>query len=199
MATSRHLVQASVSSEYIEHLGAHAAHLPVGNPATNEVAIGPIIDARQRDNVHGIVTASVEAGARIVTGGTFEGLFYRPTVLENVTPETPAFTEEIFGPVAPVSTFDSIDDAIALANDTEYGLSLGILTNDLARAFEIAERVPSGAVHINDQTINDEFVNPFGGVGSSGFGRVGGAEANFESFTEVQWMTIRSAIAPSPF
>jgi benzaldehyde dehydrogenase (NAD) len=199
MATSRHLVQGGVAPEYVERLGLHAANLPVGNPATSEVAIGPIIDQHQRDKVHGIVTASIEAGARVVTGGTFEGLFYRPTVLDNVGPDSAAFTEEIFGPVAPVTRFDSIDDAVALASDTEYGLSLGILTNDLRRAFEIADRVPSGAIHINDQTVNDEFINPFGGVGSSGFGRVGGPEANFESFTEVQWLTIRSDLAPSPF
>jgi benzaldehyde dehydrogenase (NAD) len=199
MATSRHLVQQGVAEAYVERLSVHAGRLPVGNPATEEVAVGPIIDAHQRDAVHDVVTASVAAGARLVTGGTFEGLFYRPTVLDHVTVDSPAFQQEIFGPVAPVTTFETVEEAIRLASDTEYGLSLGILTHDLNRALEIAEQVPTGMVHINDQTVNDEFLQPFGGVGDSGTGRVGGAEANLESFTEVQWVTIRSGLAQYPF
>lgn len=199
MATSRHLVQSRVAREYVDRLATHAENLHVGNPATDEVALGPIIDAHQRDNIHEIVTASIQAGAKVVAGGTYEGLFYRPTVLENVTSDSPAFAEEIFGPVAPVTTFNSIEEAIGLATKTEYGLSLAILTHDFHKALEIANQIPSGAVHINDQTVNDEFINPFGGVGSSGVGRVGGAGANLESFTEIQWVTIRSELAKYPF
>jgi benzaldehyde dehydrogenase (NAD) len=98
-----------------------------------------------------------------------------------------------------VRSFDSLDEAVALASDTAYGLSLAILSNDLTKALALSERIPSGAVHINDQTINDEMLNPFGGVGDSGIGRIGGAEANLESFTEVQWVTVRSDLAAYPF
>ena len=199
MTSERHLVASSVAEQYISLLAKHADALPVGDPATDHVALGPIIDAGQRDKIHSIVTDTVAAGARLVTGGTYEDLFYRPTVLADVPTTSRAYTEEIFGPVAPVVTFDTLDEAASLAADTPYGLSLGILTADVTKALALAERIPSGAVHINDQTINDEMVNPFGGVGDSGFGRIGGPEANLESFTEVQWVTIRGELARYPF
>jgi len=199
MTTGRHLVQASVADEYTAKLAEHADHLPVGNPATEQVALGPIIDEKQRDRVHGIVTDSVKAGARLAAGGTYEGLFYRPTVLADVPTEAPAYTEEIFGPVAPIVPFESFDDAVKLAGSTEYGLSLGILTSDVMRGMEIADRIPTGIVHINDQTIGDEVVNPFGGVKATGTSRIGGPEANIESFTNVQWVTMRGQLPDYPF
>jgi benzaldehyde dehydrogenase (NAD) len=194
------VVAKKIAKQYIESLAVHADRLPVGNPATEQVALGPIIDSKQRDRVHGIVTASVDAGARLVAGGKFKGLFYRPTVLADVPPKSPAFREEIFGPVAPVVTFDTVEQAIELARDTEYGLSLGILTSDPLRALAIADHIPSGVVHINDQTVMDEIVNPFGGSRASGAGaRVGGPQANLEAFTEVQWVTMRSDLPSYPF
>jgi benzaldehyde dehydrogenase (NAD) len=200
MTTGRHLVQRGIADEYTATMAAHADGTPVGNPSTEQVALGPIIDERQRDRVHEIVTASVDAGARLAAGGTYEGLFYRPTVLADVPTDSPAFREEIFGPVAPIVAFDSVDDAVKLAAETDYGLSLGILTNDVMRALEIAERIPSGIVHINDQTIADEVVNPFGGVRSSGPGaRLGGAQANIDAFTQVQWVTMRGDLPDYPF
>ena len=104
---------------------------------------------------------------------------------------------EVFGPVAPVVRFSTLDEVVNLASGTEYGLSLGILTRDVMKGLELAERIPSGLVHINDQTVNDEAVAPFGGVASSGTGsRFGGAEWNIEAFTETQWVTVRGQIAP---
>jgi benzaldehyde dehydrogenase (NAD) len=199
MTSERHLVARPIAERYVELLAKHAEALPVGDPAKEQVALGPIIDAAQRDKIHGLVGDSVAAGARLVTGGTYDRLFYRPTVLADVPTSSPAYTEEIFGPVAPVVTFDTLDEAAALASGTSYGLSLGILTSDVSKALALAERIPSGAVHINDQTINDEMVNPFGGVGDSGIGRIGGPEANLESFTEVQWVTVRGDLATYPF
>ncbi|HXY71169.1 MAG TPA: benzaldehyde dehydrogenase [Actinomycetota bacterium] len=199
MTTGRHLVQANIADDYTAKLAEHAEHLPVGNPATEQVALGPVIDEKQRDRVHGIVTDSVKAGARLAAGGTYEGLFYRPTVLADVPTDAPAYTEEIFGPVAPIVPFESIDDAVKLAGSTEYGLSLGILTNDVMRGMEIADRIPTGIVHINDQTIGDEVVNPFGGVKATGTSRIGGPEANIESFTNVQWVTMRGQLPDYPF
>ncbi|MGH8890824.1 MAG: benzaldehyde dehydrogenase [Acidothermaceae bacterium] len=200
MTTGRHLVHESIADAYIEALSAKADALPVGNPATQQVALGPIIDAAQRDKIHSLVTSSVAGGARITAGGTFDELFYRPTVLTDVGQSTPAYAQEVFGPVAPVMRFSTLDEAARLAADTEYGLSLGILTSNPLKALELAERIPSGIVHINDQTVNDEAQIPFGGVGSSGTGsRFGGAAANVEAFTETQWVTMRGEIAPYPF
>jgi benzaldehyde dehydrogenase (NAD) len=174
-----------------------AEHLSVGDPAKQpSVQLGPIIDARQRDKIHGLVTSTVDVGAHVAAGGRFDGLFYRPTVLSDVTADMPAYTNEVFGPVAPVVRFSTLDEAVALAAGTEYGLSLGILTRDVMKALELAERIPNGLVHINDQTVNDEAVAPFGGVAASGTGsRFGGAEWNIEAFTETQWVTIRGQIA----
>ena len=200
MATSRHLVAASIADEYAAALAAHADHLPVGDPMGGDVALGPIIDVKQRDNVHRIVTASVEAGATLAAGGTYEGLFYRPTVLTDVPLTAPAYAEEIFGPVAPVVPFRDLDEAARLAGGTAYGLSLGILTRDVMKGLALAEKVPSGLVHINDQTVNDEALVPFGGVGESGTGaRHGGAQANLDAFTDTQWVTMRPDLPHYPF
>jgi len=200
MTAGRHLVHESLVDAYVECLAGKAAHLPVGDPSVDQVALGPVIDQGQRDKIHGLVTSSVDAGARLAAGGTFDGLFYRPTVLGDVTPTMPAYAEEIFGPVAPVTSFSSLDEAAALAGGDEYGLALGILTRDAMKGLALAERIPAGIVHINDQTVNDEANAPFGGVGASGTGsRLGGAQANVEAFTETQWLTIRGEIAPYPF
>jgi len=200
MTAGRHLVHESVIDGYVERLAARADHLPVGDPATGQVALGPVIDAGRRDSIHDLVTSSVAAGARLVAGGTYEGLFYRPTVLADVTTTMPAYVNEVFGPVAPVLAFSTLDEAATLAVDSMYGLSLGILTRDAMVGLALAERIPSGIVHINDQTVNDEANAPFGGVAGSGTGsRLGGADANVEAFTETQWVTVRGDIPSYPF
>lgn len=200
MATGRHLVHDSLYEEYVARLAATADSLPVGDPAAGDVALGPVIDEAQRDKIHRLVTASVEAGARLVAGGGYDGLFYRPTVLADVTASVPAYATEVFGPVATVTPFSSIDEAVKLATDSEYGLSLGILAPDALSGLAIANRVPTGIVHINDQTVNDEANVPFGGVGASGTGsRFGGAAANIDAFTERRWVTVRGEIAEYPF
>ena len=199
MTTGRHLVQQSIYQDYVSRLAGKASHLPVGNPATEQVALGPIIDERQRDKVHGLVTASVDAGARLAAGGTFEGLFYRPTVLADVAPQMPAYASEVFGPVAPVVPFATPDEAAKLAADSEYGLSLGILTSDVMRGLDLARRIPTGIVHINDQTVDDEPNIPFGGLLGSGTGARFGGTANLDAFTETRWVTVRGDITPYPF
>jgi benzaldehyde dehydrogenase (NAD) len=199
MTTGRHIVHESLHDEYVALLTAKASHLPVGDPATEQVALGPVIDAAQVARIQGIVDATVAAGATLAAGGTSEGNFYKPTVLSNVTADMSAWKDEIFGPVAPVLTFSTTEEAIALASDSEYGLSLGIL-GDVGEAMKIADAVSSGIIHINEQTVSDEANIPFGGVGASGTGsRFGGAEANIEAFTETQWLTLRPDIAPYPF
>jgi benzaldehyde dehydrogenase (NAD) len=199
MTTGRHLVQQSIYDEYISRLADKASHLPVGDPATEQVALGPIIDAGQRDKVHSLVTATVDAGARLAAGGTYDGLFYRPTVLAEVTPGMPAYASEVFGPVAPVVPFATAEDAAKLAADSEYGLSLGILTRDVMRGLELSRKIPTGIVHINDQTVDDEPNIPFGGLLASGTGARFGGTANLDAFTETRWVTIRGDITPYPF
>jgi benzaldehyde dehydrogenase (NAD) len=199
MTTGRHLVHEAIYDDYVAALAAKAAHLPVGDPASGQVALGPIIDERQRDKVHALVTGSTDAGAKLAAGGTYDGLFYRPTVLADVTPEMPAYANEVFGPVAPVVRFASADEAAELAARTQYGLSLGILTRDVMRGLDLARRIPTGIVHINEQTVDDEPNVPFGGVLDSGTGTRFGGTANLDAFTETRWVTMRGDIAPYPF
>jgi benzaldehyde dehydrogenase (NAD) len=200
MTTGRHIVHEKLYDDFVERLAAKAAHLPVGDPASEQVALGPIIDARQRDKVHALVTASRDAGARVAAGGAYQDLFYQATVLADVPVRSPAFAEEVFGPVAPVTRFTAVEDAIALAGAGDYGLSLGIVTTDVMRGLALADRIPTGIVHINDQTVSDEANVPFGGVGASGTGaRFGGAAANVDAFTETRWVTVRSEPPQYPF
>jgi benzaldehyde dehydrogenase (NAD) len=200
MTTGRHLVSTLLYDEFVERLAAKADALPVGDPAAGEVALGPVIDAGQRDKIHGLVTASVDQGAKVAAGGEYDQLFYQPTVLSDVPLTAPAFAEEVFGPVAPVTRIGSVEEAVELASIGDYGLSLGIVTRDVMHGLAVAERIPTGIVHINDQTINDEANAPFGGVGASGTGsRFGGAAANIDAFTETRWITMRGEPAQYPF
>jgi benzaldehyde dehydrogenase (NAD) len=199
MTTGRHIVHERVADAYVAALAEHAANLPVGDPATGQVALGPLIDSSQRDKVHQLVTSAVEAGARLAAGGTHEGLFYQPTVLDQVREDMPAYAQEVFGPVAPVIRFASTEEAVRLAGDTDYGLSLGILTSDAMRGLALAEQIPTGIVHINDQTVNDEAVAPFGGVLASGTGARFGGQANLDAFTDQRWITMRGETPAYPF
>ncbi|WP_411732265.1 benzaldehyde dehydrogenase [Paeniglutamicibacter sp.] len=199
MTTGRHFVHESLYDDYVDALSEKARTIPVGDPNTERVALGPIIDEHQLGNIDRIVHASVMAGGRLAAGGTFDGLFYAPTVLADLALDNPAFKDEIFGPVAPVTRYSDIEELVQQVNANEYGLSVGIL-GDVGLAMQIADRVHSGKVHINEQTISDEANAPFGGVGASGTGsRFGGAAANIEAFTETQWLTMRPEIADYPF
>lgn len=192
MTVGRHIVHESLFEDYVRKLAAKADSMHVGDPAAGQVHLGPLIDEVQRDRVHALVLDAVAGGAQLRAGGTFEQLFYRPTVLANPSKDAAAYCEEVFGPVASVVSYVTDDEAIALATDTDYGLSLGIVTADVLGGLEMAQRIPTGIVHINDQTVNDEANSPFGGVGASGTGsRHGGAQANIDAFTETRWITMR--------
>lgn len=199
MTAGRHIVHESIAEEYTRALAEIADRIAVGDPTDPGHPLGPLIDAGQLARVDEIVRETVEAGAELRAGGIHEDLFYRPTVLADVPVSSAAFTQEIFGPVAPVATYKTIDEAIDLVNDSEYGLSVSILTSNAFRAFELADRITSGAVHINDQTVDDEAVAPFGGVKASGSGGQFGTTANLATFCEVQWITVQSEIARYPF
>lgn len=199
MTAGRHLVHASLYDEYVERLAVRAEELAVGDPYRERVHLGPLIDRSQLDRVHGLVEASTAQGAKLVTGGAHQDLFYRPTVLAGAGDDSPAYTEEVFGPVAPVRSFATEDEAVELASAGPYGLSLGIVTGDAARGLDLAGRIPVGIAHVNDQTVNDEAVAPFGGVGASGTGARFGGEANLDAFTELRWTTLRATPGGHPF
>ncbi|HET7646122.1 MAG TPA: aldehyde dehydrogenase family protein [Candidatus Limnocylindria bacterium] len=190
-AVGRHIVHRSVADDYVALLSERARRLRTGDPYREDVDLGPIVNEQQLARVDGIVRRSVEGGARVAEGGTHDGLFYRPTVLADVTTDLPAWTDEIFGPVAPVVTFETDAEAIALANSSQYGLAGAVYSRSISRGLAIANRIRAGMVHVNDQTINDEAIIPFGGMGLSGNGGRFGGEANYETFTEWQWITIR--------
>jgi benzaldehyde dehydrogenase (NAD) len=199
MATGRVLVQERIAEALTTRLVEKANHLPVGDPASGNVALGPLINQHQRDRVHAIVNQAISEGAKLQAGGSYEGLFYKPTVLSGVRPSMRAFREEVFGPVANITTFATDDEAVALANDTEYGLSAGILSRSIGRAMAIADRLRTGQVHVNDQTINDEVTNPFGGSGASGNHTNMGGPADIGEYTQWRWMTVKDSAPPYPF
>lgn len=190
-AAGRHIVHRSVAGDYVELLVEKARRLRLGDPFRDEVDLGPIVNERQLARVDDIVRRTVDGGARLAVGGTHDGLFYRPTVLADVTTDLPAWTDEIFGPVAPVVVFDGDEEALALANASEYGLAGAVYTRSISRGLALAQRIRAGMVHVNDQTVNDEAVIPFGGMGSSGNGGRFGGPANWDEFTEWQWVTVR--------
>lgn len=198
MATGRVLVHRKIYDRFVGKLVEKAKGLTLGNPATGDVALGPLINATQRDHVATVVEQAQKAGAKIETGGKYRDLFFEPTVLSGVTPQNPAFDAEIFGPVAVVVPFDTDEEAIELANRTEYGLSMAIVTANVGRALQLGERLRTGLLHINDQTVNDEVINPFGGVGASGNGTSIGGPANWEEFTQWQWLTIKGEAPAYP-
>ena len=190
MQTGRHLVHRSVADAYIEKLKQKATALKVGNPSSPETQLGPLINATQHQKVSQMVETAVNNGAVLECGGQGDGLFYHPTVLSNIHPNDAIFTQEIFGPVAPVVIFDDISEAIELVNSSKYGLAAAIHSRRTAWAFEIAKEIKSGMVHINDQTVNNEYHVPFGGMGESGYGGRFGGPANFDEFSQRQWVSI---------
>jgi benzaldehyde dehydrogenase (NAD) len=158
-----------------------------------------MISEPQVSRAHDLLERSLEMGARVVEGGTYDGLFYRPTVVVDVTTDMPIWSEEIFGPVAPVLAVDDEAEALRLVNDTPYGLVNAVYTGSPARGLAFAEGVHSGMVHVNDSTALDEAHVPFGGMGHSGLGGRSGGEANLEEFTERRWIGVQRAPVEYPY
>lgn len=190
-AAGRTLVHRSIIEPFTEKLSAIAKAIRVGDPLDDTVALGPLINDRQSERVERIVSGTIAAGATLHAGGKRDGLFYEPTVLGDVAKGMPAFDEEIFGPVAAITAFDSDEDAVALANDTEYGLSGAVISKSIGRALNVGERLNVGILHINDQTVGEEVVNPITGWGASGNGTGIGGPANWDEFSRWQWVTIK--------
>ncbi len=199
MASSRVFVHNSVREEFTRQLAEKASHLPAGDPATEHVPLGPMINERQLQRFHSIMEDSVKAGARVEAGGNYRQLFHEATVLSGVKPGMRAFDEESFGPMASIIGFDTDEEALQLANRHEGALAAAVISRDVGHAMRIAEQLHAGIVHINDQTVNDEVSNPFGGPGVAGAGSSVGGPADLEEYTRWQWMTIRDVPPQYPF
>jgi benzaldehyde dehydrogenase (NAD) len=173
ISSSRHIVLRSVADRYLDAVTRRVAALRVGDPMSPETDLGPLISIQQRDRLHErIVRPSIELGAKALTGAVYDGLFYRPTVLSGVTADMPAFTEEIFGPVIPVTIVDSEDEAVALTNGYPM-LMNSVFTTDLMRGIAVAERLQAGEVHVNDAYARH------------------GAENQMPGFTKRQWIGVQ--------
>lgn len=199
MQAGRHLVHESVAKHYAEALTRHAKGLVVGDPNKGEFHLGPLISMPHHAKVTDIVKRTIAQGGQVLTGGGGQAPFFEPTVIDNIKPGMAAFDEEIFGPVAPLTTFSSDDDLVSLINQSSYGLSASIHTKDIARGLSISHQLRTGMVHINDQTVNAEFNVPFGGMGFSGNGGRFGGPVNAEEFTQSQWVSMVSQPAAYPF
>mgnify|MGYP001364691437 CR=1 FL=1 len=199
MASNRVLVQESVLDGLKQRLVGKATHLPVGDGASGRVALGPMIDARQLARFDALVQDTVQQGATLEAGGTFEGLCYKPTVLSGVRPGMRSFDEEPFGPLVNLITFHTDDEAVALANDSQGGLSAAVISRDVGRAMALGERLNAGMVHINDQTVNDDCTNPFGGPGLGGNGSAVGGPADIDEYTRWKWVTVKASVPQFPF
>jgi acyl-CoA reductase-like NAD-dependent aldehyde dehydrogenase len=199
MSADRVLVHSSVADEFTERLAAKAKGLPGGDPSDPNIVIGPLISAAAAQRVAGLVDEAAGAGARVAAGGgAAVGAHYPATVVAGVTPGMRLHTEEIFGPVCTVITVGSEDEAVAVANDSPYGLTAGVVTRDQTRGLAVARRLRTGIAHVNDQSVDDEPMAPFGGVGDSGYGRFGGRAAQ-DAFTDLRWITLQQRPKQFPF
>lgn len=196
IATGRHIVLADVAEEYVIRLAGHAAALTVGDPAVETVDLGPMVSRQQVDKALAMVTDSVAMGARLVEGGTAEGVFLRPTVVDRVQPGMALHDEEVFAPIAPVTVVNSVAEALAVVNDTRFGLSTAVFGRDLDHAWSVADRVRTGMVHVNDGTALHESQVPFGGTGASGLGDDLGGRANIDLLTQRRWTSLQRGHLP---
>lgn len=190
-AANRFLVHESVASEFSSRLASRMGDLVVGRGTEDGVQVGPLITEKARDDVASLVADATDGGAKVLTGGDHvdgPGWFYAPTVLTDVPPDARMRSEEIFGPVAPVTTFASDDEALAMANSTEYGLIAYMYTQNLNRALNVSEALETGMVGLNAGVISNPAA-PFGGIKASGFGREGGNEG-IEEFLEVKYVGV---------
>ncbi len=190
MSVEKLLVHEKIYEPFLELFKARASKLKVGNPLKDpQNVIGPLINDKQANNVREQIEDAVRKGAKVELGGGVNGRYVEPTILTGITPDMLVYQNETFGPVSPVIPFRTDEEAIAIANDTPYGLSSGVCTSDEYRGMEIAQSLETGMSHINCSPINDEPNAPFGGAKSSGVGRYGG-RWGMENFTETRWITI---------
>lgn len=198
MAINRIIVDRNIHDAFLERFTKRVAALRWGDPSKPDTDLGPIIDQKQFDHIRQLVDDTVAAGARVVLDGESQGLVMHPVVLADVTNDMPAAKNELFGPVAPIIRVDGEEQAIAVANDTEFGLSSAVCSSDLERGTSVARRINAGMTHVNDTPVFDEANSPFGGENQSGYGRFGGV-CDMREFTTAHWITVQKEARQYPF
>ncbi len=197
MNTRKIIIQRKIYDEFLEKFIARTNSLPFGDPENPVTIIGPLINQAAVDTVNERIKDAVSKGAKVQTGGYNEGLVYHPTILTDVPYDAIASNEETFGPLVIVEAVDTVEEAVAIANRTEYGLVSSIFTNDTYKGFELAPKILHGVVNVNSPTVNEETHAPMGGVKNSGWGRTG--PHSIEDFSELVWINARSSSQEYPF
>jgi acyl-CoA reductase-like NAD-dependent aldehyde dehydrogenase len=198
MSTERIVVDRKVADAFLDKFAAKARTLPAGDPRERGVVLGSLVNQEATTRVRALIDDAVGKGATLVAGGDVHGTVMTATILDHVTPAMRVYGEETFGPVVIVLRADDVDDAVRIANDTEYGLAAAVFGRDVTRALAVARRIETGICHINSATVDDEPQAPFGGTKSSGYGRFGG-KAAIDAFTELRWITIATGPQTYPF
>jgi acyl-CoA reductase-like NAD-dependent aldehyde dehydrogenase len=197
MSTERLIVHKDVADEFSQKLSARAALLTTGDPR-NEVLLGSLVSLDAAEKMNQLIQDALAKGANLTAGGGIKGTMVEATLLDNVTSKMRIYQEESFGPVKSIIRVKSVEEAIHVANDTEYGLSAAVFTRDIQRALQVANHIESGICHINGPTLGDEPQMPFGGMKDSGYGRFGGTSSIAE-FTDLRWITIEDPKQHYPF
>jgi vanillin dehydrogenase len=197
MSTERILADRAIAETFAGKLAERARKLKVGDPRDAETQIGPLVNSQAVERVAQLVEDAVSRGATVLAGGNAEGPCYQPTVLQDVTSEMRIYGEESFGPVVWIRAVDGVEEAVRLANDTEYGLAAAVFGTHVPTALDVARQIESGICHVNGSTVHDEPQMPFGGVKASGWGRFGG-KAALEEFTELRWITVQQGSREYP-
>jgi acyl-CoA reductase-like NAD-dependent aldehyde dehydrogenase len=198
MSTERIVVDASIADAFLEKFAAKARSLTAGDPRAGDTVLGSLVNREAVYRVRSLIDDALAKGARLVAGGEVSGTVMGATVLDGVTPAMRIYAEESFGPVAVVLRARDLDEAVRIANDTEYGLAAAVFGCDTTRALAVARRIESGICHINSATVADEPQMPFGGLKASGYGRFGG-KAAIDAFTDLRWITIANGKQDYPF
>jgi vanillin dehydrogenase len=198
MSTERLVVDQSVADLFVEKLAAKAAKLTAGDPRVGGFALGSLVDPSAAARIQALVDDALDKGAKRAAGGRRDGSLMDATVLDHVDPRMRIYTEESFGPVVAVIRVDGVDEAVRVANDTEYGLSAAVFGRDVSRALQVARGIDSGICHVNGPTVHDEAQMPFGGTKASGYGRFGG-RAGIDAFTELRWIPVQTEPRHYPF
>jgi acyl-CoA reductase-like NAD-dependent aldehyde dehydrogenase len=197
MSTERIVLDHKIADAFVAKLATKADSLVAGDPRKGDTPLGSLIGTEAVDRIQGLIKDAVSKGARVVAGGRSDGTLMSATVLDHVTSAMRIYGEESFGPVVGVVRVNGVDEAVRIANDTEYGLSAAVFGRDIARAMDVARRIESGICHINGPTLHDEAQMPFGGVKASGYGRFGG-KAGIAEFTELRWITVETGPQHDP-
>ncbi|MGX9993065.1 aldehyde dehydrogenase (plasmid) [Rhizobium sp. Z1P35] len=197
MSTERIIVDETIADQFVAKLAARASQLPAGDPR-GHVVLGSLISLDAAKKMEELIADATAKGAKLVAGGKRSGTVVEATLLDHVTPEMRVYAEESFGPVKPIIRVSGEEEAIRIANDTEYGLSSAVFSRNVQRAMAVAARIESGICHINGPTVHDEAQMPFGGVKGSGYGRFGG-KAGIAEFTDLRWITVEDSAQHYPF